>query len=166
MGTETPGAISSGFGVPPKARPRDENAATDPPPVFSATWTAPIDTVTGIPADSSSRIELASSGGRPTTGTPVGTARPNAPAGSGPSTRIERAPAEAASSTASSDRLPRVTSAARPAIELAPRASKNAPMPRALTARGTDTTPAVTVPFGAPPSGSTPSKSTRSDART
>ena len=59
----------------------------------------------------------ASSDGRPTTGTPVGTARPNAPAGSGPSTRIARAPAEAASSTASSDSPPRVRSAARPAID-------------------------------------------------
>ena len=67
---------------PPSARPRDENAAIALPSRFSATETPPT-TVTGTPAPRNARISFTSARGSPTTGTPAGTSRLNAPAGAG-----------------------------------------------------------------------------------
>ena len=125
-----------------------------------------MDTVTGMPAASIERISRTSSLGRPATGTPTGTSRLKAPAGSRPSTSTIGAPAVVASSTVSSESRPRGSSAARPATVLVPSSAKKPAMPRAAAARLTGTTEAVTVLPGAPPSGSASSNSTRRPALT
>ena len=166
VGTETPGAATSGLTLPSKVSPRDENAAIDPRPSRSATSTSPIATVTGTPAAIRERISRTSPSASPTTGTPAGTSRLNAPAGSGPSTTTARAPAAVASSTVSSESTLRGSRAARPATALTPSVEKSPPIPFDAVARFTNTTPAVTVLEGAPPRGTVSSKSTLSPART
>ena len=66
---------------------------------------------------------------RPTTGTPAGTSRLKAPAGSGPSTSTDSAPAEVASSTVSSESAARGRSTAFPATALTPSSEKSPAMP-------------------------------------